>query len=86
MSGRWRRRRWALIGVSSPEGNTILALDAATGGVIEALSMRNGCGIAADGYGLLASSGDGELGGLAGSVAQRVSVPVLFDNHLRWVG
>ena len=26
-------------------------IDAATGGVIEALSMRNGCGIAADGYG-----------------------------------
>ena len=76
----------AIIGVSSPEGNTILALDAATGGVIETLSMRNGCGIAGDGAGLLASSGDGELGGFAGSVVQRVSVPVLFDNHLRRVG
>ena len=76
----------AIIGVSSPEGNTILALDAATGGVIGALSMRNGCGIAGDGAGLLASSGDGELGGLAGSKAKRVSVPVLFDNHLRRVG
>ncbi len=76
----------AIIGVSSPEGNTILALDAATGGVIEALSMRNGCGIAGDAAGLLASSGDGELAGLAGSGVARLGVDVLFDNHLRRVG
>ena len=79
-------RDGAIIGVSSPEGNTILAIDPVTGGVIDALSMRNGCGIAGDATGLLASSGDGELGGLAGSPAQRISVPVLFDNHLRRVG
>lgn len=75
----------AIIGVSSPEGNTILALDAATGEVIEALSLRNGCGIAGDGTGLLASSGDGELAGLAGSRAPRIGFDMLFDNHLRRV-
>jgi hypothetical protein len=76
----------AIIGVSSPEGNTILAIDPATGSVIEALSMRNGCGIAGDAVGLLASSGDGELGGLAGSKTRRIEFDVLFDNHLRRVG
>jgi hypothetical protein len=76
----------ATIGVSSPEGNTILAIDPMTGGVIEALSMRNGCGIAGDRAGLLASSGDGELGGLAGSTFVNTSLPVLFDNHLRRLG
>jgi hypothetical protein len=72
-----------LIGVSSPEGNTILAIDPDTASVVAARSMRNVCGIAPDGAGLLASSGDGELGGFAGSQAARVDVPVLFDNHLR---
>lgn len=76
----------AIIGVSSPEGNTILALDAATGAVVEALSLRNGCGIAGDTVGLLASSGEGELGGLAGSMTPRTQSEVLFDNHLRRVG
>ena len=75
-----------IIGVSSPEGNTILAIDPATGAVIEALSMRNGCGIAGDGAGLLASSGDGQLGGFAGSTTPLVGFDVLFDNHLRRVG
>lgn len=74
-----------VIGVSSPEGNTILAIDPVTGSVIEALSMRNGCGIAGDSVGLLASSGDGELGGLAGSTTKRVGFDLLFDNHLRRV-
>jgi len=73
----------ALIGVSSPEGNTILAIDAVSGKVVEALSMRNGCGIAGDALGLLASSGDGEIGGFAGSPAPRRRLDVLFDNHLR---
>jgi hypothetical protein len=76
----------ALIGVSSPEGNTILAIDPLSGSVIEAVSMRNGCGIAGDAVGLLASSGDGELGGLAGSMTPRMQSEVLFDNHLRRVG
>jgi hypothetical protein len=75
-----------IIGASSPEGNTILAIDVDTGAVIEALSMRNGCGIAGDTAGLLASSGDGELGGFAGSPAQRTKLPLLFDNHLRRLG
>lgn len=75
-----------IIGVSSPEGNTILAIDPATGAVIEALSMRNGCGIAGDGAGLLASSGDGQLGGFAGSTTPRIGLELLFDNHLRRVG
>ena len=75
----------AIIGVSSPEGNTILAIDPLSGGVVESLSMQNVCGVAQDGVGLLASSGDGEIGGLAGSTTPRQNFEILFDNHLRRV-
>ncbi len=76
----------SIIGVSSPEGNTILAIDPVSGRIIDSLSMQNGCGLAGDAVGLLASSGDGELGGFAGSTTRRVGFDVLFDNHLRRIG
>ncbi len=72
-----------LIGVSSPEGNTILAIDPDAANVVAALSMRNACGIAPDGTGLLASSGEGQLTGLAGSPAPLTTFELNFDNHLR---
>jgi hypothetical protein len=72
-----------LIGVSSPEGNTILAIDADAGSVGASLAMANGCGIAPDGAGLLASSGEGQLSGFAGSTAPLTTFELNFDNHLR---
>ena len=72
-----------LIGVSSPEGNTILAIDADRAAVVAALDMRNVCGVAPDGAGLMASSGEGELRGLAGSEALPTTFELNFDNHLR---
>jgi len=72
-----------LIGISSPEGNTILAIDPDTGDVVASRSMRNVCGIAGDGAGLLASSGEGQLGGFAGSPAPLTTFELNFDNHLR---
>ena len=72
-----------LIGVSSPEGNTILAIDPDTATVVASLGLENGCGIAPDSVGLLASSGEGALGGLAGSPAPLTTFELNFDNHLR---
>ena len=71
------------IAVSSPEGNTIVAIDASTAQIAATLSLDNGCGIAADGLGFLASSGEGELIGFAGSSASPSRVDFRFDNHLR---
>ncbi|MDB5506772.1 MAG: putative exported protein [Devosia sp.] len=74
-----------MIAVSSPEGNTILAIDAATALPISALALDNGCGIAADAVGFMASSGDGELVGFAQGEVTPVRMNVKFDNHLRRV-
>lgn len=71
------------IAVSSPEGNIILALDAANGALVGELGLDNGCGIAGDGPGFLASSGDGVLQGFAGLEAAPTRLPLQFDNHLR---
>lgn len=72
-----------LIAVSSPEGDTVLAIDAAALRPTATLALKDGCGIAPDGAGFLASSGQGALAGFAGSSAPERTVPVLFDNHLR---
>ena len=72
-----------LIGVSSPEGNTILAIDPDTARVVASLGMENACGIAPDTAGLVASSGKGELSGFAGSPAPLTTFELNFDNHLR---
>lgn len=72
-----------LIGISSPEGNTILAIDPDTATVVASMVMDNVCGVAGDGAGLLASSGDGALGGFAGSPAPLTTFELNFDNHLR---
>jgi hypothetical protein len=76
----------SLIAVSSPEGDSIVAIDAATGRVAATRALENGCGIAADGKGFLASSGEGELIGLAGSAAPAQRLDFRFDNHLTRFG
>jgi hypothetical protein len=72
-----------LVGVSSPEGDTILAIDAESGAVVAARQMKSVCGIAPDRDGLLVSSGLGEVVGVAGSGARLTSFELDFDNHLR---
>lgn len=72
-----------MIAVSSPEGDSILAIDATALRPAATLILKDGCGIAADGAGFLASSGQGALTGFAGSAAPRRQLPIQFDNHLR---
>ncbi len=72
-----------LIGVSSPEGNTILAIDPDTGQIFASRGLANVCGVAPAGAGLLASSGEGALMGFAGAPAPLTTFELNFDNHLR---
>lgn len=70
------------VAVSSPEGDLLVAIDAEGKRPVLVESLRNGCGLAADGAGFVATSGEGEMIGLAGAarVAQRFDF--LFDNHM----
>lgn len=72
-----------LVGVSSPEGDTILAIDAESGAVVATRQMKSVCGVAPDRDGLLVSSGLGEVVGTAGSDARLTRFELNFDNHLR---
>ncbi len=71
-----------LLGVSSPEGDVILAIDttSATPSIVQ--KFANGCGLAPHGVGLVASSGTGELLGLAGAKITKRKLDFSFDNHL----
>ena len=63
-----------------------MQLDAAALRQSAVLGLDNGCGIAADGAGFLASSGNGEVVGFAGSTAGPQAFDFHFDNHLRRFG
>ena len=73
----------SLIAVSSPEGDTVLAIDADTATPKLTAALRSGCGIAPSGSGFIASSGLGETVGIAGSSASVQHFELGFDNHLR---
>lgn len=73
----------AHVAVSSPEGGLVLALSTETGKVAARLDLANGCGIAPDGAGFLASSGNGALTGFAGGADPAAKLDFGFDNHLR---
>jgi hypothetical protein len=79
-------RDGTLIAVSSPEGDTVLAIDATMARLSAVAVLRNGCGLAADGAGFLASSGDGELVGFSGLSVPSRKLGIKFDNHLRAFG
>jgi hypothetical protein len=72
-----------LIAVSSPEGDTILAIDADSRTPTLIQTLRSGCGIAPDRTGFVASSGLGATVGIAGSAAPERHFDLGFDNHLR---
>lgn len=72
-----------LIAVSSPEGDTILAIDAETAVPTLTATLKSGCGIAPSGAGFIASSGIGDTVGIAGSAAPARHFDLGFDNHLR---
>lgn len=76
----------ATIAISSPQGDLLVAIDAAAGRPRLVQTLRSGCGLAADGDGFVASSGLGEMIGLAGAKRTPQRYDFQFDNHLLRVG
>ncbi|HTN61663.1 MAG TPA: DUF1513 domain-containing protein, partial [Devosia sp.] len=76
----------ATIAVSSPQGDLLLAIDAEAQRPVLVQTLRNGCGLAPDGAGFVASSGEGALIGIAGSAEPRRQFDFAFDNHMLRVG
>lgn len=70
------------IGVSSPEGDLLVAIDAEGRRPVLVETMRSGCGLAADGAGFVATSGMGEMIGLAGAARDSRRFDFHFDNHM----
>jgi len=70
------------IAVSSPEGDLLVAIDAEGKRPVLVETLANGCGLAADGAGFIATSGEGEMVGIAGAVRDRERFDFLFDNHM----
>jgi len=74
------------IAISSPEGNLLVAIDVAARRPRLVQTLRSGCGLAPDGAGFVASSGLGEMIGLAGNARPAQHYDFQFDNHLLRVG
>ncbi|MBU1304409.1 MAG: DUF1513 domain-containing protein [Alphaproteobacteria bacterium] len=70
------------IAVSSPEGNLLVAIDAGAGRPSLTQTLRSGCGLAADGAGFVATSGLGEMIGIAGASRAPRQFDFQFDNHM----
>ena len=70
------------VAVSSPEGDLLVAIDAEGRRPVLVDTLRNGCGLAADGNGFVATSGEGQMIGIAGAERSARSFDFLFDNHM----
>lgn len=76
----------SMVAVSSPEGDLLVAIDTEGRRPVLVETLRNGCGLAADGAGFVATSGQGEMIGIAGAERDRRQFEFLFDNHMLRVG
>lgn len=70
------------IALSSPVGNRLLILDAATGTVAAHHTLKDGCGLAPAGDDFLATSGQGAIVTLSDESDRMPSRNVLWDNHI----
>lgn len=70
------------VAVSSPQGDLLVAIDVEGKRPVVAQTLRNGCGLAADGAGFVATSGEGAMVGLGGANRAPRQFDFLFDNHL----
>jgi hypothetical protein len=70
------------IAISSPEGNLVLAMDTLGKRPVLVETLRNGCVLAADSSGFVATSGLGEMIGIAGAERAGRQFDFQFDNHM----
>lgn len=68
------------VAVSSPQGNSWVVIDAATGKVIAANSLTEVCGLAPDRDGFLATTGTGEI--VKPDGARHDEADFVWDNHM----
>ncbi|MEH6718000.1 MAG: DUF1513 domain-containing protein [Aurantimonas endophytica] len=74
-------RDGARVAVSSPVGNTTLILQAATGDILSRHAIIDGCGLAPDGSGFLATTGAGQLMRLEAD-DRPTRADLEWDNHI----
>ncbi|WP_338723334.1 DUF1513 domain-containing protein [Devosia sp. XK-2] len=74
------------IAISSPQGDRLVAIDTERQRPILVEALRSGCGLAADRAGFVATSGTGEMIGIAGAERSRQQFDFLFDNHMLGFG
>ncbi|TGT38478.1 DUF1513 domain-containing protein [Mesorhizobium sp. M8A.F.Ca.ET.165.01.1.1] len=68
------------VAVSSPEGNSLVVIDAGSGGVVSSNALVEVCGVAPDGAGFMATTGAGEI--IEDSGATRSEPDYVWDNHM----
>ncbi|MBZ9705853.1 DUF1513 domain-containing protein [Mesorhizobium sp. B3-2-1] len=72
------------VAVSSPEGNSLVVIDAGSGGVVSSSALVEVCGVAPDGAGFMATTGAGEI--IEGGGATRSEPDYVWDNHMLRIG
>ena len=68
------------VAVSSPEGNSLAVIDAASGRIVTAKALVEVCGVAPDGSGFMATTGAGEIVEAGGTT--RSELDYVWDNHM----
>ncbi len=68
------------IAVSSPQGNSLAVLDAASGDIVSATSLTEVCGLAPDRAGFIATTGAGAIVEPDGSTS--IDAEHVWDNHM----
>lgn len=68
------------VAVTSPQGNSLVVLDAATGDIVKATSLTEVCGLAPDHSGFLATTGTGEI--IESDGATSADTDHVWDNHV----
>ena len=73
-------RATGTVAVSSPQGNSLVVLDTATGRVVSSLDLTEVCGVAPDHDSFLATTGTGAIVEPSGDAVRRNEY--VWDNHL----
>jgi hypothetical protein len=68
------------VAVSSPEGNSLAVIDAASGRIVATNALAEVCGVAPDGTGFMVTTGAGEIVEAGG--ATRSEPDYVWDNHM----
>jgi hypothetical protein len=77
-------RQAGTVAVTSPQGNSLVVLEAASGNIVTATSLTEVCGLAPDSAGFLATTGTGEIVDPNGSTS--VDAEHVWDNHVLRIG